>query len=223
MLIWQYEVRRIGWPVLFLPLLTVMGIGFLTLLTWALGRFADVNRVLSETLDVVPLATGLGAAGVLRRDHSLELQLSLPCPFRLTVARRLGMFLTVAALVALVATSVLQADSRLTWPVASVAANLIWLPPLLWLSGVGSLSSLWGGTAAGAAACATIWTAETLLGSVFANTPGLRLVWLFMRYSAAQSSTWYVNRAFLLVSSAVLLGVTFWKLGHGERLLDREA
>lgn len=219
MAVWQYEIRQMGWKMLGFPPLVLVVMGCLAVLTHVLGSANEVNHILSNTLDVLPLAAAVGAAVVVGLDPALELQLSLPCHFHLTVLRRLALLLGSAILSSAGATAILQATGRLIWPVPPVASELIWLPPLLWMAGVGALIAVWSGTAVGSGTAAVVWTVEAVLGSLLAQISWLKPVWMFMRYPTAPLATWYWNRFALLAFSVVLFVGIFLSLDNFKRFL----
>lgn len=220
--IWRYELGRLGWPALLGVPLALTAVGLLAILAQVVGNQRQVNDILSNVLDVLPVVAGIGAAGAVRADSALELQLSLPTSYRTTAFRRLALTLAWTALLALAAGSWLALSGRLIWPISFAADQLIWLPPLLWLAAAGATMTLGlRAFAIGSGLVAALWVLERSFTDLFAG-PGLQTVWLFLRYVYVSPAAWYVNRGALLLSAAVLFSVTFWLLGRTERLLGSE-
>jgi len=61
--IWRYELTRLGWPALAGAPLALAALGLLTILAQTLGNPRQVNNILSECLDVLPVVAGI-AAGI---------------------------------------------------------------------------------------------------------------------------------------------------------------
>jgi hypothetical protein len=220
--IWRYELGRLGWPALLGVPLALAAVGLLAILAQVAGNQRQVNDILSNVLDVLPVVAGIGAAGAVRADNALELQLSLPTSYRITAFRRLALTLAWTALLALAAGSWLALSGRLIWPVSFAADQLIWLPPLLWLAAAGATMTLGlRAFAVGSGLVAALWVLERSFSDLFA-APGPQTVWLFLRYPYVSPATWYANRGALLLSAAVLFGVAFRLLGRTERLLGSE-
>ncbi|HEY8744780.1 MAG TPA: hypothetical protein VIU62_16955, partial [Chloroflexota bacterium] len=87
--IWRYELTRLGWPALAGAPLALAALGLLTILAQTLGNPRQVNNILSECLDVLPVVAGIAAASAVRADSAFELQLSLPTSFRTTALLRM--------------------------------------------------------------------------------------------------------------------------------------
>jgi hypothetical protein len=220
--IWRYELTRLGWPALLGVPLAMLAIGVLAMLTQFAGIPRQVNAILSNVLDVLPVVAGIGAAGAVRVDNALELQLSLPTPYRTTACRRLALTLVWTALLTLAASSWLALSNRLIWPISFPADQLIWLPPLLWLAAAGATLTLGlRAFAIGSGLVAVLWVLERSFSDLFAAPP-LQTVWLFLRYVSVSPAAWYLNRGVLLLTAAVLFLVAFWLLGRTERLLGSE-
>jgi len=142
---WRYEVRLCGWRTVLGPLLALAALAvFAVLISFSAAR--EVNPILSFGLDLLPLVAGIAAASAVSGDGLVELQLSLPTSFRLTVVRRLVVALGWPILLTLIGTLGLSLTQRLVWPVAATGYTpldvLIWLPPLLWLAGCGAAVTL---------------------------------------------------------------------------------
>ncbi len=140
--LWRYELRRIGWLALVGPPLALMGIGLLALVANQLGHADQVARILTTSLDVLPLVGGVAAATAVSADEALELQLSLPTTFRTTIIRRLALSLGWTGLLAFASTLALSVNGSLRGANSLLGDQLTWLAPLLWLVGVATALSL---------------------------------------------------------------------------------
>ncbi|PZR99332.1 MAG: hypothetical protein DLM69_07465 [Candidatus Chloroheliales bacterium] len=218
--LWRYELRRIGWLALVGPPLALMGIGLLALVANQLGHADQVARILTTSLDVLPLVGGVAAATAVSADEALELQLSLPTTFRTTIIRRLALSLGWTGLLAFASTLALSVNGSLRGANSLLGDQLTWLAPLLWLVGVATALSL-GLRAAvvGSGLIAVLWVVEQVLKDLFAAIPWLEPLWLFERWQPQQAMQWGFNRFVLLASAAALLGLAYWLLGRPERLL----
>jgi len=222
--LWRYELRRLGRSALLGPLLALAALSLFAALAARAGIGPQTDRILSELLDVLPVIGGLGAASIVVSDPALELQLSLPTPFRQTVLRRLALALGWMGLLGLGCTLALAASGRLVWPVPPLANQLLWLAPLLWLAGLGAALSLAMGTAAaGTSLVGLVWVLELALGNSLAQVAVLRPVLLFLRFDPARGADWMVNRLTLLALAVIWLGWVVWLLGRPEQLLRGES
>jgi hypothetical protein len=222
--LWRYELRRIGWPALVGPPFAVAAMGFFGLLANALGNPQQVNRILSSTLDVLPLVAGIAAAHAVSGDRAIELQLSLPMTFRRTALRRLALAVGWTALLSLAVASALAASHRLVWPTTFWGEQLVWLIPVAWLTAVGATLTLGlRGAAIGSGLVAVIWAAEAGMAGIFQQSSALAAIWLFARYSPEQSVSWFWNRALLSLVSLALFATLLWLLGKTDWLLGRES
>ena len=221
--LWRYELRRLGRAALLGPLLAVAALaGLAALATWT-GMGGQADRILSEVLDVLPVIGGIGAASIVTGDPALELQLSLPTVFRLTMLRRLALALGWTSLLGLGCALWLAASGRLTWPISPFGDQLIWMAPMLWLAGLGeALSLAMGAAAPGSSLVGMVWVLELALGTSLAELPALRPVLLFLRFDPAHAADWTVNRLTLLALAALGLGLAAWLLGRPEWLLRGE-
>jgi hypothetical protein len=214
--LWAYELGRIGWPALVGPPLALLAMTSLGALAAATGNAPQVNRILSASLDVLPLVAGIAAANAVSGDAAIELQLSLPTPFRLTVLRRLAL--------AVGWTATLGVTHRLVWPTSLAAGQLIWLVRVAWMTGLGAVLTLGlRGVAIGSGLAGVVWVVEASLSSFFESSPERAGLWLFLRFTPDQSTAWYWNRLELAAFAVALVALACWLLGHTERLLHHES
>jgi hypothetical protein len=186
-------------------------------------RHAVVRLVVAGLEVLLPLAAAIGATALVGQDHAVELQLSLPTPYRVTLLRRLAITLAWPVLLAGASTAVLQALGW--WPAAhsGIAGVLVWLSPLLWLPALGVFCAvLLRSATAASGLIAGIWLAEQLFAVAFAASAAGRAVYLFPATWLAGMPGWPVNRAVLLSTAAVLLASTCALLARPHGLLTEE-
>ena len=88
--LWRYEARRAGWTALLGPPVAV-ALGVAAALANPLPGDTTTARILLGVLEMaVPLAAGVGCASLVGRDPAVELQLTVPTPYRFTLLRRHG-------------------------------------------------------------------------------------------------------------------------------------
>lgn len=142
---WAYEARRCGRQAVVLPMLAAL----LAYVAYAAGPGAGM--LLGRTLlsCALPAATALACAAVVVREPSPELQLSLPTPYPLTVARRLSWPATVTAIAALALVTLLNVTGDRSVDTGTVLLELAGLTALL------SGAAVWATVRSGSAAPAT--------------------------------------------------------------------
>ncbi len=223
---WRYEVRLSGWRALLGPPVALGALtAFAALISFSAPR--EINPIMSFGLDLLPLVAGIAAASAVSGDGLLELQLSLPASFRVTVLHRLAVALGWPLLITLLGTLALSVTERLVWPVPSTGYatldQLIWLAPSLWLAGWGAAITLGlRNVAAASGVVGLLWMLELVAAGLFDDSPWGRLVWLFFPYADGLDGTWYLNRAILIVSALAMLAIAVWLLGRSEHLLGGE-
>jgi hypothetical protein len=223
--LWRHEAARSGWPALLTP--AVVGVAVAALAAVMLGASAPhdtvVRLLVAGSEAVLPLAAGIGAASLAGRDAAVELQLSLPTPYRSTLLRRLAVTVTWPALLALAGSAVPLATGW--WPPAHAGAEslLVWAAPLCWLAALGAFLSVWlRSTAAASGVVAGLWLVELIFGPLFGKTPVLAQLYLFPTSRLPDMPGWTTNRAVLLGTAAVLLAGLAWLLSRPHRLLFEE-
>ncbi len=223
--LWAYEARRTGWPALATPAAVSAGMIAVAAAMAEGGapRHAVARLVVAGLEVMLPLAAGIGATALVGQDRAVELQLSLPTPYRVTLLRRLAILLAWPSLLAAASTAVLQAFGW--WPSAhsGAAGALVWLAPLLWLPALGVfLAVLLRNATAASGLIAGLWLVEQLFAVAFAASAPGRAVSLFPATWLAGMPGWAVNRAVLLTTAAVLLAGTCALLARPHRLLTEE-
>lgn len=214
-----YEGRRIGWAAIIGPPLVAIGVVALALTQQAAGNRTAVAPLLSVSLDVMPLMAGFGAAALVA-DPALELQLSMPTSFPLTVLRRLLLSAAWPALLAATFEVALWLTGRRLWTPVVPLDELVWLAPLVALAGLGlagaaTLRSM----AAASGLVAVFWLAQELLAASIARAPWLQPVWLFYRYAPGTEAAWLLNRMVLLGAGVILCALAFQLLQRTESLI----
>lgn len=220
--LWRYEIRRAGWSALAAPVLVMVLVAALAAVTGAgAAEQHTVVRLLVAGLEVaLPLAVGVAAATLAGSDPAIELQLSLPTPYRATLARRFTVIAAWSVLLAAAATAVLQGAGW--WPAGhrGAAGVLVWLAPVACLGALGIVLAVGlRSTAAASALLAGVWLGEQLFAGLLLTHPAGRLGYLFPSTWAPQMPGWTTNRVVLLTVAALLLGVTWLLLARPHRLL----
>jgi hypothetical protein len=222
--LWRHEVRRAGWAALLgPPAAAAVGVA-LALADPMSGSDAGTARNLVAILEIgVPLAAGVGCASLVGSDPATEVQLSVPTPYRVTLARRLAVTLGWAAVVSIVLAAVLVATGWWDrWPDnhGAVSGQLIWLAPSLGLGAAGFAAGAVSRSPAAAGAVVTsLWLLELILaGPAQEHRPG-RLLYLFATTRGTTSGDWTANRLTLIGVSAVLIALALVVLGRVERLI----
>jgi hypothetical protein len=221
--LWRYEVRRAGWAALLGPPIAV-ALGIAAALANPQPGDATTARILLGTLEMaVPLAAGVACASLVGRDPAVELQLTAPTPYRVTVVRRMAVTLAWAAAVAVLMAVVLIATGWWArWPAnhGPVVGQLTWLAPTLGLSGAGLAAAAVFRSPAGAGALVTtVWALQQFFGDLAQHTRPGRLLYLFATTRGAVPGDWTANRLTLIAAAAVLIALALVVLGQKERLI----
>ncbi|MEV6256333.1 hypothetical protein AB0L97_24055 [Nocardia sp. NPDC051911] len=155
--IWLYEARRCGGGVLALPLLVA------ALIALASAVFGADEVLWSAAFEAIPLVAGLACATAVGRERSIEVQLSVPTPYPVTVGRRVALVLgTTACAVVLSGLSAMITDGP-----AVLAGNLVFALALISIAtwvGAG-----FGSTSGASAVVTTVWLVKLLLLSEVAR------------------------------------------------------
>lgn len=224
--LWQYEARRAGWAALLGPPIAI-ALGITAAL--ANPQQSDMNtaRILLGTLEMaIPLAAGVACASLVGRDPAVELQLTSPTPYRVTLLRRMAVTLGWTAAFALPMAVVLIATGWWDrWPAnhGALAGQLTWVAPTVGLSGLGfAAGAVFRSPAAAGALVTTLWAIQQFFADVAQQSGPGRLLYLFATTRGTAPDDWTANRLTLVGSAAALMALAVAVLGRSERLLSEE-
>lgn len=208
-----YELRRLRWIGLALPILTAIPFAGMAALMGLSGTGEwQIERMLAAYLELgLPLAAGLVASHIVADDPAVDLQLALQTRYQTTVLRRLALTIGWAALLALLWTSALRA-SGLLWeeiPGPVLLGELTWAAPLLWFVGAGAVLALvFRSRTASVAVLGGLWMVELMFAGLFLGREWLRPLYLFATLRGPGADFWLSNRLVLIgVGLALILGV----------------
>ncbi|MCG5221050.1 hypothetical protein [Streptosporangium sp. KLBMP 9127] len=223
--LWAHEVRLAGLPALLGPPALAVLIVLLILFDPLLGS-PDARTVMFLMILVeagFPLLAGMAAASLPSRDPTVELRLTLSGGYRPVLLRRLAVSIGWCALCALAVTAPLASSGWWNPAYGGPAGQLVWLSPLLWLSGLGLLAAVaLRNSAAAGSVVAFVWTLEQVVAGPLQENVVSRLLYLFATTRGAASEGWAGNRLTLL-ATALLLVLAAWFLLHDpERVLEGE-
>jgi hypothetical protein len=226
LILWRYEVRRAGWATLLGPPIAV-AVGIAAALANPQPGDTTTARILLGALEMaIPLTAGVACASLVGRDPAVELQLTAPTPYRVTLLRRMAVTLVWTATVAALMAAVLIATGWWArWPAnhGAFAGQLTWVAPTLGLSGVGfAAGAVFRSPAAAGALVTTLWAIQQFFaGLTQQHLPG-RLLYLFATTRGAAPGDWTANRLTLLGAGAALIALALVVLGRPERLIGEE-
>ncbi len=224
--LWRYEARRAGWAALLGPPIAV-ALGIAAALANPLPGDTTTARILLGALEMaIPLAAGVACASLVGRDPAVELQLTAPTPYRVTLLRRMAVTLGWAAVVAALMAAVLIATGWWArWPAnhGALAGQLTWVAPTLGLGGAGfAAGAVFRSPAAAGALVTTLWAIQQFFGDLAQqHLPG-RLLYLFATTRGAVPGDWTANRLALLGAAAAFVALALVVLGRSERLIGEE-
>jgi hypothetical protein len=228
--LWYHELRRAGWVALMPPLLAeVILVGAAVDGAARLGQPSrGTALVLQSSLELaLPLAAGVAAGSLVGRDPAVELQLTMPTPYRGTILRRLIVSAGWVALIALAAAAIMVASGWWDrWPGAHepLAGQLTWLAPTLCLSGLGLLiGALSGSPATATSAVTALWFFHLAAGSLLGQHRWSRLLYLFATTRATTDDDWLANRLTLVAAGVAMISLGWLRLRRPGRLLTKEA
>jgi hypothetical protein len=224
--LWRYELRRAGWAALLGPPIAV-ALDIAAALANPQPSDTTTARILLGALEMaIPLATGVACASLVGRDPAVELQLTAPTPYRVTLLRRMVVTLGwTAAVAGLMAAALIATGWWARWPAnhGPFVGQLTWLAPTLALSGVGfAAGAVFRSPAAAGALVTTLWAIQQFFaGLVQQHRPG-RLLYLFATTRGAAPGDWTANRLALLGAAAAFIVLALVVLGRSERLIGEE-
>jgi len=231
-----YELKLMGKRVTLTPILVMVGFAAIAALLHYLK--VDPSRTLSAALEMIlPLMTGVVISAVTSQDQAIELQLTVPRKYHLTVMRRLAIILGWTAIVTLLS-SVIIAILNLgfiprdtpawTNPLPFLVGQLTWIATLLWYVAAGLvLGLLTRSRAASAALLCGIWIVEIVFKDLFGISAWLKPIFLFPTtlfalggpLSQTLFNYWLDNRLEVLATGLLLLPIGWLLLRSPERLL----
>lgn len=231
-----YELKLMGRKVTLTPILVMVGFAAIAVLLHYLK--VDPSRTLSAALEMIlPLVAGVVISAVTSQDQAIELQLTVPRKYHLTVMRRLAIILGWTAIVTLLSSIIIallnlgfipQDTPAWTNPLPFLVGQLTWIATLLWYVAAGLvLGLLTRSRAASAALLCGIWIVEIVFKDLFAVSAWLKPVFLFPTTLLALGgplpqalfTTWLDNRLEVLATGLVLLPIGWLLLLSPERLL----
>lgn len=224
--LWRYEARRAGWTALLGPPLAVAA-GIVAAVANPLPGDTTTARVLLGGLEMaVPLAAGVGCASLVGRDPAVELQLTAPTAYRVTVLRRMAVTVGWAAVVAAVtAVALIATGWWARWPAnhGPVVGQLTWVAPTAGLGGLGlAAAAVFRGPAAAGALVTTLWAIQQFFADLAQRHQPGRLLYLFATTRGAVPGDWAANRLVLLGAGAALTALALVVLGRPEALIGGE-
>lgn len=222
----RYEVKVLGPWLLALPV--AVACLFAVMVAMMGLREADhsdiTNVVMAGIEGAVPLMAGIGAATIVSYEPAMELQLTVPAAYRVTMLRRLTLFLGWSSLVEVAAVAVLAGF----WPWTLTRSGLegylfTWLAPLLWFGAWGAvLTLLLRSRAASVAILGVAWVVELLFHGLLAAYGWTRALYVFATMFNAAESFWSLNRLELLATALVLFALVWFYLHNSEWCLRGE-
>ena len=213
------EARILGMTPFFVPALTAVSlIGFAAFLRVRAVNSDFVNALVVATLEAfLPLAAGIVLTTVAAKDDAIEVQLSLPTPYRTTVARRVALVLAWVIATESAATAVVALWFPAALTKSGLDAILVWLAPTLWLSALGVLLALFLRSRATAVAIlGVIWVVQLAFHGYFATFEWTRPWFLFATLYTPTASYWQVNRLELIATAIAGLVVSWMYLHNSE-------
>ncbi|WP_433201663.1 hypothetical protein ACQP00_30930 [Dactylosporangium sp. CS-047395] len=224
--LWRHEVRRAGWTAVLGPPIAAAA-GIAAALANPVPGDRNTARILLGALEMaIPLAAAVACASLVGRDPAVELQLTAPTRYRVTLLRRAGAALAWAAVVAAVmAAALIGTGWWERWPAnhGVLAGQLTWVAPTAGLGGLGfAAAAMFRSPGAAGALVTTLWAVQQFFGAGAQQNRIGRLLYLFATTRGAQPADWMANRLVLLAAGAALIGVALVVLGRTERLLHGE-
>lgn len=227
---WRYEAGRVGSAGWVVPAaLAVAGGGFLELLAAVHGPVSRTAGSLVEA--VLPLGAAICVAGLFGGDSCVELHLSLPVSYGLTLARRFVLVVVGAAVVAAALSAALALSGTWSASAGALAGQLAWLVPLLVLCCLAAVAAaLAANGRAAVGLVAALWTAEEWFKNDMITTGWDRALYLFATARADQppylvdgrlTGEWLFNRLALLALAAALAVAALLALRRAHRLLGQ--
>lgn len=210
----RYELKLMGKRVILTPILVMVGFAALGVLLHSMK--VDPARTLSAGLEMIlPLMAGVVVSAIISQDQAIEVQLTVPKKYHMTVMRRLAIILGWTVVIAL-ASSVIIAMLNLGFIPQETP---VWSVPFPFLAG----QLTWA-----AALLCGIWIVEIIFKDLFAVSAWLKPVFLFPTtllalggpLPSALFAAWLANRFEVLATGLLLLPIGWLLLRSPERLLN---
>lgn len=186
----RYELKLMGGKITLTPIVSMLSFGLLSFLLIYLRNNDVLPRFLMGGLEMIlPLAAGIITVMLTSHDQAIEIQLTVPRLYHLTVLRRLLLLLSWCTLVGLL-TSLIIATLNLnllsidlgSWPLALSfpLAQLSWIAPLIWFVCAGfCLGALLRNWVAGTTVLSAIWLLEIVFKDYLKATDSLHSIFFF--------------------------------------------
>jgi hypothetical protein len=202
----------------------------LLLLVWINRKGAAVssNLVLTLLEVLLPPMLGIIAAGLLANDPAIDLLLSVPQPAPRTLTYRLLILLGYGAIMNLIALWLVHLW-KIELPIIGMRQSLIWLTPVLAMTGLASAAALVRGRMLdGMAAVLALWGVSiVLLPLVIRLCDGagtqrcaLALAHPMMTTMRPNDPNWLLNRALWLGIGGASLIIGLWLARREEQLAE---
>jgi hypothetical protein len=229
---WGYEAGRVGPVGWVVPAaLAAAGGGFLEVLAAVHGPVSRTAGSLAEA--VLPLGAAICVAGLFSGDSCVELHLSLPVSYGLTLARRFALVVGTAAVVAASLSAGLALSGTWRAPAGDFAGQLAWLVPLLVLCCLAAVAAALAASGRAAVGLlAALWTGEEWFKNDMITASWDRALYLFATARADQppflvdgrlTGEWLFNRLALLALVPALAAAALLALRHAHRLLGQRS
>jgi hypothetical protein len=204
--LWIHETRRCGRAALSLPLVCAVVVVVASLLA-AQGEGppgAVAAGMIRLVADVFPMTVGMAAVTALSRERAVELQVTLPMPYALTVLRRLALLAAVTTVAATGVVVWLVQANQWDHPARGPLSLLVPLGPAALLIGTAALA---GVVLRSAAAASAIVLGTWLMQVIVLD----RIL-----------GTWQLNRVLLGLGGVALTLSALGRCEDGERLIQGE-
>jgi hypothetical protein len=137
----NWFLKRLPGQHLELLISTLVMLGLMGIM-WAVRQQDIATNMTLVSLEIaLPLMTGILAAGSFAGDPALDILLSVPRPAYLTLTERLLIILSQCAVLG-VSIQILAHQWNIALPIDGIKRFLIWIPPVIFISGLGSTASL---------------------------------------------------------------------------------
>ncbi|GCE23536.1 hypothetical protein [Dictyobacter kobayashii] len=213
------EVRILGWLLFIIPVAIMLAFALLAMMMFV----GHVNRDFTAAMLIAgleacgPLTLGLLMATMAIQDPALELQLTLPVRYRVTMFLRFFLIVVWTMLVECLATLLLHAILPWVLPKDLLASQLTWLAPTIWFGASGTiLALLLRNRATCGAVLGFLWLIELAFHGYFAAQAWTQPWFLFATLYTPTANFWLTNRLELLATALLLFIVSWWYLGHSE-------